>query len=66
MMHHIEVASVLFVDCDHFELPLRTSNIELSSRAESKKESQFCRQLKETVEAEIAADCSNDLLCAIP
>ena len=37
-------------------------NIELSSRAESNRESQFCRQPEETVEVGIAADCSNDLL----
>jgi hypothetical protein len=37
-------------------------NMELSSRADSKRMSQFCRQLKATVEAGLAADCSNDLL----
>jgi hypothetical protein len=36
--------------------------MELSSRAESKRESQFCGQHKATVEAGLAADCSNDLL----
>ena len=49
----------------HLQLPIRfwsQHNIELSSRAESKRESQFCRQPKVPVEAGIAADCSNDLL----
>ena len=41
---------------------LHAYNIELSSRADSNRESQFCRQPKETVEVGIAADCSNDLL----